>query len=139
MLSLYAPRPENCRIEHALGEFDEVMAELYDALPDEGTFKQVLGGIFQCFVEVMSHLLKKGGPERKYKNEDATIFVEDLEVRAPGLCPRARARSYRALTLAWRSRWSRGSSRATRTARRRAWPSTWSRRPRCRCTSSSAR
>ena len=139
MLSLYAPRPENCRIEHALGEFDEVMAELYDALPDEGTFKQVLGGIFQCFVEVMSHLLKKGGPERKYKNEDATIFVEDLEVRAPGLCPRARARSHRALTLAWRSRWSRGSSRATRTARRRAWRSTWSRRPRCRCTSSSAR
>jgi hypothetical protein len=38
-----------------------------------------LGGIFTCFVEVMNKVLGDGGTERKYKDEDATLFVEDLE------------------------------------------------------------
>lgn len=39
----------------------------------------VLGGIFKCFVEVLHTVLSHGGPRRKYVDEDATLFVEDLE------------------------------------------------------------
>ena len=39
----------------------------------------VLSGIFTCFVEVMHKILSEGGSQRKYVDEDATIFVEDLE------------------------------------------------------------
>lgn len=39
----------------------------------------VLGGIFTCFIEAMDKILSQGGSERKYVDEDATLFVEDLE------------------------------------------------------------
>lgn len=39
----------------------------------------VLRGIFTCFVEAMHTVLTKGGSQRKYADEDATLFVEDLE------------------------------------------------------------
>ena len=39
----------------------------------------VLSGIFTCFVEVMCKILSEGGSQRKYVDEDATLFVEDLE------------------------------------------------------------
>lgn len=80
LLGLYVPTPERgMRIDGTLMELDEVMEVLFDTLPDADTFKMVLGGIFTCFVEVVSKVLTEGGTGRKYKDEDATIFVEDLE------------------------------------------------------------
>lgn len=80
LLGLYVPTPERgIRIDGTLNAMDEVMDVLYDMLPDEDSFKMVLSGIFTCFVEVMHKILSEGGSQRKYVDEDATLFVEDLE------------------------------------------------------------
>lgn len=80
LLGLYVPTPERgIRMDGALNALDEVMDILFAMLPDEETFKLVLGGIFTCFIEVMHKVLSQGGGQRKYADEDATLFVEDLE------------------------------------------------------------
>ena len=77
--AVYVPTPESTRIDVALEQLDEILGDLFEMLPGDHAFKEVLHGLFCAFVNVMHRLLKKGGGERRYVNDDVIYFIEDLE------------------------------------------------------------
>ena len=49
---VYKPRPADTRIDAALEQLDDILAELFQMLPEEQAFKEVLHGLFCAFVNV---------------------------------------------------------------------------------------
>jgi hypothetical protein len=76
---LWAPTPAKSRVTDALNELDSAMSVLFEVIPNQDIFQNILRAIFICFVKVTKKVLTKGGKSRTYQSSDAPTFLEDFD------------------------------------------------------------